>query len=170
MLIYYFDENGNFTGNGESNVIVPGSTDKKPLPGQKWDGFKWIDPQPLSLTEISKLKSNEINMKAQQFIDKEIEQYPEFEKLTFDRQEREAHSYIADNTVSTPTLTRIATARGLTVLEIADRVIAKANAFAGLAAEIAGQRQAYHDQLATAVQAQDSTAIEDIIVSYALPV
>ncbi len=126
----------------------------------------FVDLPPPSLNELSKTKSAEIDSKAQAFIDAEIEPYPNFEKLTFDRQELEARAILADNTVSTPTLSAIAESRGLTVKEVAKRVIAKTDAFAALAASIAGQRQAYHDQLAAA---QDLAAVEAIIVNYELP-
>ncbi|MBD3611115.1 MAG: hypothetical protein HUJ13_01600 [Hydrogenovibrio crunogenus] len=145
-----------------------------PPPGKKLgadvDGRPaWVDLPPPSLDDIAKRKSADIDGKAQAFIDSAIEPYPEFEKLTFERQEREARDYLANNAVATPTISAIATARSLTVDVIAQRVVDKADAFAALATHIAGQRQAYHDQLAAAVAAQDTAAIEAINVAYELP-
>lgn len=138
---------------------------------QEWahDGTNFIQYiEPVSLQQLTRTKLLEINQKAQAFIDAAIPVYPEFEKLTFDQQEREAIAYLADNTVATPTLTPIANARGLSVQLIAEKVVAKAGAFRSLAAAIAGQRQAYEDQLQTAVDNNDADAINAITVSYAM--
>jgi hypothetical protein len=119
---------------------------------------------PLPTTEqVKQTKANEIDTKAQQHIDSLVPVYPEFEKLTFEKQEQEARAYLADNTLATPTLTSIATERGLTVLELATRVVAKSDQFTQLAATVAGKRQAYHDQLANAV---DVDGVNAIVVNY----
>ena len=113
----------------------------------------------------------EINQKAQAFIDATIPAYPEFEKFTFDKQEREATAYLADNTIATPTLTPIATERGLTVADLADKVVAKANAFTALSASVAGQRQKYQDELTAAYNGGNGSldAINAINPVYTLP-
>lgn len=129
----------------------------------------WVDLPALSLDDLEKEKASEIDTKSQEFVDQKMESYPAFEMLTFERQEREARAFLADDTVATPTLEPITTARNLTVLEIATRVVAKADALNAVAASVAGQRQAYHDQLADAVQAQDIAAVEAITVNYVLP-
>lgn len=56
--LYYFGENGNFTGEGESFSIVPGSTLIEPATSADiWDGEKWVTPpepeQPTEPTEPS---------------------------------------------------------------------------------------------------------------------
>ncbi|WP_373020709.1 tail fiber assembly protein [Thiomicrorhabdus sp.] len=126
----------------------------------------WEDIPPLPLADAIKIKSSEINTKAQQFVDEKIPAYPEFAMQTFKSQEEEAIAYLADNNAPTPTLASIASKRGLTVLEIANRVIAKANAFKAIAGDIEGQRQAYEDQLEAAL---DVAAVEAIVVNYVLP-
>ncbi|RUM91065.1 MAG: hypothetical protein DSZ27_07340 [Thiomicrospira sp.] len=110
----------------------------------------WVDLPAPSLAEALDAKSKQIDIESQKFIDANIPSYPNFEMLTFEKQESEARAYIADNTVSTPVLTPIATERGMTVLDLADKVITKANAFTALSASVAGQRQKYQDQLAAA--------------------
>jgi hypothetical protein len=49
------------------------------------------------------------------------------------------------------------------VLELATRVVAKSDQFTQLAATVAGKRQAYHDQLANAV---DVDGVNAIVVNY----
>jgi predicted component of type VI protein secretion system len=73
--------------------------------------------------------------------------YPEVEKRTFIKQEDEARAFIADNTTPTPTLTPIAQARSLTVQEIANRVIIKADTYTAQVSALIGLRQAKEDQI-----------------------
>lgn len=141
---------------------------------QEWahDGTDFIQYiEPVSLREQEHTKLMEINQKAQAFIDATIPAYPEFEKFTFDKQEREATAYLADNTIATPTLTPIATERGLTVADLADKVVAKANAFTALSASVAGQRQKYQDELTAAYNGGNGSldAINAINPVYTLP-
>ena len=165
--IYYFDEMGKQLGTGESFTVPDNATDTQPpTPEAVWDGTHWVGQ---TLVDIAKIKGKEINNKAQEAIDSVIEPYPDFEKLTFERQEREARAFLVDNTISTPTLSPIAQARGLSVEELATRVVAKADGLVGLAAHIAGQRQAYQYILATAVDTEDQVAVESINISYLLP-
>lgn len=73
--------------------------------------------------------------------------YPEIEKRTFTRQEAEARAYVADNSAATPILSAIASARGLTVGELANRVIAHSDLFTAQAAALIALRQAKEDQI-----------------------
>lgn len=77
---------------------------------------------------------------------KELENlYPEIEKRTFIKQENEARAFLLDNTTITPTLTPIATARDITVLEVVNRVILKADEYTLEAATLIGTRQCKED-------------------------
>jgi len=53
MIIYYFDENGNYTGSGESHTLAENSTELKP-PSEEYtyDGNTWvlIDAVPVKIT------------------------------------------------------------------------------------------------------------------------
>lgn len=73
--------------------------------------------------------------------------YPEGEIKSWDKQEAEARALLADANASTPLLSAMASARGITVTDLATRVIAKADAFAVAAGAIIGKRQALEDQL-----------------------
>jgi hypothetical protein len=73
-------------------------------------------------------------------------QYPESEKRTFDRQESEARAYVADNSTVTPVLSVIASARGLTVSEVANKVITKADYLLAQVSGIIATRQTKEDQ------------------------
>jgi len=76
--------------------------------------------------------------------------YPWFERDTWQDQEYEAVTYLDDNNAPTPLLTGIATQRGITVAELAQRVIANAAAWRAVAPDLCGQRQAASDQIEAA--------------------
>jgi len=73
--------------------------------------------------------------------------YPGFERDTWQDQEAEALAYLADPNTPTPVLTGIATQRGITVAELAQRVIDNAAAWRAVAPDLCGQRQAASDQI-----------------------
>lgn len=96
--------------------------------------------------------------------------YPDRELLTFDKQEAEARAYLSDpSSATTPILTAIAQGRGIPVDELAQKIIAKADAFALASGVLIGQRQWYEDALESLGQDATTAQIEDITVSYSLP-
>ncbi|QSR35541.1 hypothetical protein CFI10_11135 [Marinobacterium iners] len=80
--------------------------------------------------------------------------YPWFERDTWQQQETEALAYQADPNTPMPLLTGIATQRGITVAELAQRVIANAAAWRAVAPDLCGQRQAASDQIENAETAE----------------
>lgn len=89
--------------------------------------------------------------------------YPWFERDTWQDQEEEALAYQADPSAPTPTLTGIATQRGITVAELAQRVIANATAWRSVAPDLCGQRQAAADQINDATTAEQVRTILDTL-------
>ena len=71
--------------------------------------------------------------------------YPESEKRTFTKQEVEARSFITDNTARTPTLSQISSGRGKTVLDVALKVVEKADIYTAQIGALIGIRQAKED-------------------------
>lgn len=93
--------------------------------------------------------------------------YPDRELLTFDKQEAEARAYLSDPSgATTPILTAIAQGRGIPVDELAQKIIAKADAFALASGALIGQRQWYEDALESLGPDATTAQIEDITVSY----
>lgn len=89
--------------------------------------------------------------------------YPWFERDTWQQQEAEALAYQADPNTPTPLLTGIATQRGITVAELAQRVIANAAAWRAVAPDLCGQRQAAADQINDATTVEQVRAILDTL-------
>lgn len=65
----------------------------------------------------------------------------ELEYATFAQQEKEARAYIADDSSSTPMLSALATARGITVLEMANKVVAAVDNHTAKLAEMLAKKQ-----------------------------
>lgn len=86
-------------------------------------------------------------------------QYPATERDSWGKQEAEARAYAASNTAITPLLSAIATARGLTVADLAARVIAKADDYSTFAGALIGRRQARMDAIAAATTADEIDAV-----------
>lgn len=93
--------------------------------------------------------------------------YPDRELLTFERQEREARALLAGDSAADVThITAIAQGRGIPVEELAQKIIAKADAFALASGALIGQRQWYEDALESLGPDATTAQIEDITVSY----
>lgn len=111
-------------------------------------------------------KLAEINAKCEAALAALTLTYPERELLTFDKQEAEARAYQADSGASVPLLTSLAAGRGISVADLAGRVIAKADAFTTASGWLIGQRQRLEDTLDACETVEAVRAIE---VNYSLP-
>lgn len=95
--------------------------------------------------------------------------YPDRELLTFERQERESRALLARDASDVGHITAIAQGRGISVEELAQKVVAKAEAFSLASGALIGQRQAYEDALEALGPEATTAQIEGIEVSYSLP-
>ena len=119
-----------------------------------------IEPIPKkSLFEQKYIKLSEINAAYDAAMSSLVSTYPSAELLTFGKQETEARSWLADNTISTPLIDALVLGRGIDKAELVRRIIAKSDAFAVATGYITGQRQKYEDQLEAATTAEEIEAI-----------
>lgn len=105
---------------------------------------------------------------AQAFIERVagLDGVPQFERDSWAQQSLEAQAWAADKQASTPILAGIARARGVPLDELRAKALAKSNAFTSLTASVAGQRQAFEDQ----IRAADSLAsLDAIAIAYKPP-
>lgn len=122
-------------------------------------------PKP-DLPELKAHKLNEINAAYQQAIATLTPTYPDDERLTFDKQEQEARTWLADNSASTPFVDALAAGRQMDKAELVSRIVVKADAFALASGSLTGQRQRYEDMLDAAETAE---AVAAIVPQYSLP-
>ena len=81
--------------------------------------------------------------------------YPTSEVSSWPQQVKEAQNLQLDPQADAPLLIALAEARGLTVDELCDRVLAKSAAFSVVSGQIIGKRQALEDTLETALTPAD---------------
>ena len=105
---------------------------------------------------------------AQAFIERVagLDGVPQFERDSWTSQGQEAQAWAADHNAPTPILAGIAKARGVPLDLLRERALAKSNAYTALTASVAGQRQAFEDQ----IRAADTlAALDAIAVAYRPP-
>lgn len=104
----------------------------------------------MTLDEARKVRLKEINEACDAALNALTASYPEIERLTFDKQEAEARALLANPESPAPLLAPIASARGVDVVGLAMKVVAKADAFAATCGRVVGQRQKFEDQIMAA--------------------
>jgi len=77
---------------------------------------------------------------------------PEMETMMWPAQSKEANAYKADNTIYTPVLSKLAETRGITVSELADKIIIKETEYNIAVAELLGQQQKLIDEIKACTQ------------------
>ena len=125
----------------------------------------YVPPVP-TLEQTKAAKLSEINKAADAAIATLTATYPDRELATFDKQEAEARAYAADPTASTPLLSALAEARGISLPDLVERVLAKADAFAVASGSIIGQRQALEDRLDACTTLEE---VQGIVVDIVMP-
>lgn len=125
----------------------------------------YVPPVP-TLKQTKAVKLSEINRAADAALATLTATYPDREISTFDKQESEARAYVADATASTPLLSALAEARGISLPDLVERVLAKADAFAVASGSIIGQRQALKDRLNACTTLEE---VQGITVDISMP-
>lgn len=128
--------------------------------------FKFVDgalvltpPAPPSLEALKSAALAALNAQAQAIADAMTAGYPEFEKLTWEDQRREALAWHADNQAPTPYIDALAAMRGIPREDYLIRTVGKTTAFAAAAQRLVGQRQKYEDQIKAAQTPDELAAI-----------
>ena len=96
-----------------------------------------------------------------------LDQYPDAETLSFDKQEREARTWgewqeIGGTEPATPYLDAMLAERPIGKGELVTRILAKADAFVAAHGNATGRRQRLEDDIKAARQAEDRAALEAI--------
>jgi hypothetical protein len=120
---------------------------------------EFTDAELLAQAKISKLA--EVTKTYNDSISALVGGTDKFELASWTKQEAEARAYVADNTVATPLLSGLVTARGLgeTVAQLANLIIDKANAYETAYANILGTYQAKQKAIDTATTVEEIQAI-----------
>ncbi len=119
-----------------------------------------------SREEAAAAKLQEINAACDAALAALTAMYPERELLSFERQEREARALISGDTSNTAHIAAIASGRGIPVEDLAQKIVAKADAFSVASGTLIGQRQKWEDMLKAAQTKENVIAIQPV---YSLP-
>jgi len=105
---------------------------------------------------VKKQRLNEINTAFESAMKAITAEYPETEKLSWDKQEQEARAYLADNTAQTPLIDSIAEIRGVDKDVLVEKIIEKADAYTVAVGNAIGKRQVLEDLI------NQATTIEEL--------
>lgn len=166
---YYYQHNGRGTliiKDDAVAVIPPAPSRYHVLQDGEWILTSSADAQ--QLADAKTAKQAETNRAAQDFVYRvaQLDKVPAFEVDTWPLQQAEAELWSRDKTAETPILAQIAADRGVQLDDLREKALKKAREYATLSASVAGQRQAYIDQIK---QAESLEAVEAIAVIYHLP-
>jgi len=110
-----------------------------------------LRPEPVyhepSVALVKPLVMARINQRSEAALKVIRDQYPDYEQLSWDKQEQQARAWLADQNTSTPLIDAIAERRGLDKTELCQRIIGKADAYEAEVGAVIGDRQAQEDRL-----------------------
>ncbi|QHD49153.1 hypothetical protein [Vreelandella aquamarina] len=121
------------------------------------DGYpSLVDRPPVTLGKLADQKRREINAASVEALAAVRNEYPDYEQLSWERQEREALEG------GGPLIESIANARGLELSELIDRILEKSNLYQQAAGNVIGKRQALEDRIAAALKNGDRDTISSL--------
>lgn len=126
------------------------------------DSGNLVAVDPMAALTLDQIKDRKLAELAGDFADRIASVkagYPADEVSSWPEQKAEASAYSANSTAATPLLAAMATARGITVADLAGRVLANAQAWSAASGQLIGKRQAYEDAVGVAYAAKDAAAI-----------
>lgn len=127
----------------------------------------WVALPPSTLEEVSAAATSRVNEGYQAQMGQILDEYPEAETLSFDKQEREARTWsewqeVGGGEPATPYIDAMLVERPIGKAELVSRIIIKADAFMAAHGGATGKRQRLEDDIKAAVAAEDRAALEAI--------
>jgi hypothetical protein len=114
------------------------------------------------IDETRKYKQSEIRDGAENLLQSLAVEYGAMEKLTWDQQAVEADALLLDPDAPALLVRAIASTRGMTPIEMAQRIYANRAQWLALSGLIVGQRLAYQDALSAAQTVEEVEAITPV--------
>jgi len=143
-----------------------------PLPDGKQFSFDenglpvgYEDVLPKDLAEAKESKLMECIEKSEAALSVITAMYPEFERLSWQKQEEEARAWIKDNSAPTPLLSAIAENRNVELFDLVAKVIVKADSYAVFSGSVIGLRQLVEDKIVASESIEETMGI---VVEFAL--
>ena len=130
--------------------------------GWSYDESRFSAPPETPIDDLASQALSRINSGYQAEMGKILNDYPHAETLTFDKQEREARQWQADNSMATPYIDAMLVERPLDKAELVGRILTKADAFTMASGMATGKRQRLEDEVKAAQKIEDRDALEAI--------
>lgn len=151
-MSFYIDTHGNYYEGDRANIndiAVP----QRPTQWHSWNGTEWVpDGKVMSMAALLRISAG-----CEAAMAKLRSTYPDSEVMSWSQQAAEVDALATNLEAPTPMLEAMATARGISVQDLATRVRAKRDAYAVASGQIIGRRQALEDALlAIDLQAPDA--------------
>jgi hypothetical protein len=166
MKIYYFDEEGNLSGEGTSATLPEdGATEIAPsTSADKWNGTTWEIPITLlpTLDESKEQKNSDLKQSQKAELETLLGVTAEGETDSFVVQENEARAWNSDNTIATPFIDALLSSRAIeseTKQSLVTLIIQKADAYAVAYATILGKFHRLTKQVETATTVEEIEAV-----------
>lgn len=112
-----------------------------------------------TLSEVKAAKWSEVSQAFTSAMSAITSGYPSDEISSWAKQESEARAWDADNLAPTPLVDAISTAREIPKALLVEKIIEKADLFAGISGTFIGKRQKLEDQITAATTAEDVALI-----------
>lgn len=127
----------------------------------------WVEVPPLPIDDLAAQATRRINAGYTAALSGILNQYPEAETLSFDKQEREARAWIEWQNIggtepATPYVDAMLVERPIGKAELIERIIDKADQFILAHGHATGRRQRLEDEVKAAQAAGDRAAIEAV--------
>ena len=119
--------------------------------------------QALPLETAKAIRLAEIDENCEEAMKTVVSSYPDSEKQTFPQQSAEAQAYLDDPTASVPLLLSLAMSRGMTLDEMARRVLNKHKIYSALSGKILGQRKTLQNRVKACSSLEEIEKIEATI-------
>lgn len=129
----------------------------------KGDYYEVVALPEATLEEAKKAKLSEINSACDSILKSAIENYPQTEVMTFDQQVSEARAYRLDSGNDVSLLASLASARGIELSDLVERVLEKHQSYSLLSGTVIGQRQALEDRLEACLSTDEVAKLEALI-------
>lgn len=153
----------NETPRPEDDVVTEGQPEQRDDGKwyQTWEVREFTPEEKVKQFEQAKLSAKDrINRAYEDEMNSILSEYPQAETMTWDKQEREAREWQADNSVSTPYVDKIAEVRNMDKADLVQRIIEKADVWIELSGNATGKRQALEESIDAAETVDDANAIQ----------
>lgn len=132
----------------------------KPGTYDYWGANKWVTNMEEELLATKQEQKQKLKRLAESMLSSVTSLLPTEEQVSWDRQERQAKLWLSGSKEDTLLLDNIASSRGITKDELANKIISKSTAYDVFGGSVIGQRQALEKLIEEASSVEEVLSIE----------